>query len=160
MSLISTSRRRRGRSQAGLPIEPNLTPLLDIVLQLIVFLLMLVQLGSQMDQAAHTVKLPVAPATLPTGLLGSDLLTVGLDPSGRLLVPDSVEPLDPAQANAWWAAQANQKHNGSQRRNTSTEVILRADAAARYGTIRRALATAQNHGFRWFSLVVTRGNTP
>jgi biopolymer transport protein ExbD len=37
-----------------------------------------------------------------------------------------------------------------------TVVILRADRAASYGSVRRALAEAQDKGFAHFSLVVLR----
>jgi len=154
------SRGRRGRLPGTL-IEPNFTPLLDVVLQLIVFLLMLVQLGSRLEDAGHAaVRLPVAPARLPRGMQGSDRLNVGLNAQGRLLVPDQPEPLDSQQASDWWAAQAAARRPESGSNSITTEVIVRADARARHGAVRRALATAQSHGFRWFSLVVARGQTP
>ena len=40
-----------------------------------------------------------------------------------------------------------------------TVVILRADRAASYGAVRRALAVAQDKGFAHFSLVVLRSRT-
>ena len=41
-----------------------------------------------------------------------------------------------------------------------TVVILRADRAASYGAVRRALAAAQDKGFAHFSLVVLRSRAP
>ena len=140
------------------PLEPNLTPLLDVVLQLIVFLLMLVHFGTRIEGARRDVRLPVAPTALPTGELGTDLLQVGLDASGRLLVADRPQPLEPLETDAWWAEQARQRHPAAGRDKLGTEVVVRADQGARYGAVRRTLATAQTHGFRWFSLVVQRGS--
>jgi biopolymer transport protein ExbD len=138
-------------------LEPNLTPLLDVVLQLIVFLLMLIQFGTRIEGARRDVRLPVAPAALPTGALGSDLLFVGLDAAGRLLVADHPQPLEPIETDAWWAEQARQRHQVVAQDKLGTEVVVRADRGARYGAVRRTLATAQTHGFRWFSVVVQRG---
>jgi biopolymer transport protein ExbD len=139
------------------PLDPNLTPLLDVVLQLIVFLLMLIHFGSRLEGVRRDIRLPVAPAALPTGELGSDLLFVGLDAEGRLLVADRPEPLEPPETDAWWAEQARQRHQAATLDKLGTEVVVRADRGARYGAVRRTLATAQTHGFHWFSVVVQRG---
>jgi biopolymer transport protein ExbD len=138
-------------------LEPNLTPLLDVVLQLIVFLLMLIHFGTRIEGSRLDLRLPVAPAALPTSGLGRDLLFVGLDAAGRLLVSDRPQPLEPAETGAWWAEQADQRRIANEREKLGTEVIVRADRGARYSSVRQTLATAQTHGFRWFSLVIERG---
>ena len=162
MALTRTSRRRARSS--SLLLEPNFTPLLDVVLQLIVFLLMLVQFGSQIEQMPqHHPALPITPTRLPAGALGKDVLTVGLDHNGRLLIPDQPDGLGPNEAERWWADQATLRNNKSDpvaAEGLATEVILRADANARYASVRQALALAEAHGFRLFSLVVLRGTPP
>ena len=150
------SRANRRNRPSG-PLEPNLTPLLDVVLQLIVFLLMLIHFGTRIEGSRRDVRLPAAPAVLPTGELGTDLLLVGLDGQGRLLVADRIEPLEPAETDAWWADQARKHKTSATGDKLGTEVVVRADRTARYGAIRRTLAKAQEHGFRWFSLVVKQG---
>ncbi len=59
---------RRRRKAEGV-LNPNLTPLLDVVLQLITFFMMLVHFGASLEGSTEGVRLPVAPAALP----GSDL---------------------------------------------------------------------------------------
>ena len=66
--------------------NPNLTPLLDVVLQLITFFMMLIHFGSRLEGATKAVRLPSAPAALPGADLALDRLVVAVDAQGRLLV--------------------------------------------------------------------------
>jgi biopolymer transport protein ExbD len=160
-------------------LSPNLTPLLDMVLQLITFFMMLIHFGSRLEGADRAVRLPVAPAALPGSDLTVDRLAVGLDARGGLLVDDDVL-VGPAAA-AWWKNQAAVRRSGMElvepdRRagaglgmrfepsapaaELPTVVIVRADREASYGNVRRTLAEAQTQGFANFSLVVLRRKQP
>jgi len=153
---------RRKRSASSALANPNLTPLLDIVLQLITFFMMLVHFGTRLEGATKLVRLPLAPAALPGSDLTFDRLPVVLDAQGRLLVGG--QSLDEAAATAWWARQAKSRRSGLEAlgepaaaaEDLPTIVIVRADRAASYGVVRRTLATAQEQGFAHFSLVVLR----
>jgi biopolymer transport protein ExbD len=155
------SHRRRPASSSVL--NPNLTPLLDVVLQLITFFMMLVHFGTKLEGATKAVRLPVAPAALPGSDLTFDRLGVAMDAQGRLLVEGRA--LDEEAAAAWWADQAKTRRAGLEtlgepaaaRDDLPTVVILRADKAASYGAVRRTLAEAQDKGFAHFSLVVLTG---
>lgn len=152
----SGSHRRR---RAG-AMEPNLTPLLDVVLQLITFFMMLIHFGSQVEGAARGVRLPIAPAALPTGTLALERLVLAIDPEGNLLTPDG-QARDPAAAEPWWREQAERRRPpGASDAELPTVVLIRADRDTPYGAVRRALATAQAHGFVHFSLVVEREVAP
>ena len=154
--------RRRGRDSAAMTL--NLTPLLDVVLQLITFFMMLIHFGSKLEGATRLVRLPVAPAALPGADLALDRLTVALDSRGRLLVGggaagEDQKSVDDASADAWWAEQAAARRAGRETLGgpageLTTVVIVRADRAASYGAVRRTLAAAQARGFARFSLVV------
>jgi len=147
-------------------ISPNLTPLLDVVLQLITFFMMLVHFGSRLEGSNRAVRLPVAPAALPGSDLTIDRLPVTLDQRGGLWYGGRV--LSGAAASAWWAEQARIRRAGlellapgpSAGNELPTVVILRADRDASYGTVRRTLAEAQEQGFAQFSLVVLRREQP
>jgi biopolymer transport protein ExbD len=143
-------------------LNPNLTPLLDVVLQLITFFMMLVHFGTRLEGATKAVRLPVAPAALPGSDLTFDRLAVVLDAQGRLQAGD--QWLGEEAAAAWWAQQAKARKAGLETLKDPaaaadelpTVVIVRADRAASYGAVRRTLATAQEQGFAHFSLVVLR----
>jgi biopolymer transport protein ExbD len=167
--------RRPARGSSHL-VSPNLTPLLDVVLQLITFFMMLVHFGSRLEGADRAVRLPVAPAALPGSDLTFDRMAVALDARGGLRVGRQV--LEGSEATAWWAAQAKARRAGLELLETGgsgaipssapgsglairtdelpTVVILRADRDATYSTVRRTLAEAQEQGFAQFSLVVLR----
>jgi biopolymer transport protein ExbD len=156
---------RRRRKAEGV-LNPNLTPLLDVVLQLITFFMMLIHFGAQLEGSTERVRLPLAPAALPGSDLTMDRLGVAMDAQGRLLVAGEV--LDEGAASTWWAAQAKARRAGLETLGEPaagddllpTVVILRADRAASYGAVRRTLAEAQDKGFAHFSLVVLRRSTP
>jgi biopolymer transport protein ExbD len=159
-------------------LSPNLTPLLDMVLQLITFFMMLIHFGSRLEGANRAVRLPVAPAALPGSDLTVDRLAAALDARGGLLVEDRI--LRGPEAAAWWKDQAAIRRSGlelvepdSRTRladtglepsaavaELPTVVILRADREASYGHVRRTLAEAQEQGFANFSLVVLRRKQP
>jgi biopolymer transport protein ExbD len=152
---------RRARATSTNAANPNLTPLLDIVLQLITFFMMLVHFGSRLEGSTRQVRLPLAPAALPGSDLTFDRLVAVLDAKGRLRVGG--QPLDDAAASDWWAQQAKLRRSGLETLGKAgaadelpTIVILRADRAASYGAVRRALEVAQEKGFAHFSLVVLR----
>jgi biopolymer transport protein ExbD len=148
------------RTRSGGHMEPNLTPLLDVVLQLITFFMMLIHFGTQVEGAARAVRLPVASAALPGSDIALERLVVAIDADGRLL-DDEGQPLDPEAAIAWWTARAEERREhqralGGPAGELPTVVVVRADRDATYGDVRRALAEAQRHGFARFTLVVVR----
>lgn len=158
----------RSSSSQSTVLTPNLTPMLDMVLQLITFFMMLVHFGSRLEGANRGVRLPVAPAALPGASLTVDQLSAGLDARGNLLVGE--ETLDPQAAAAWWKRQADSRRAGlelleepgapvpafGESADLPTVVVLRADRAATYGVVRQTLAEAQSRGFAHFSLVVLK----
>jgi biopolymer transport protein ExbD len=153
---------RRSSTATSSILTPNLMPLLDVVLQLITFFMMLVHFGTRLEGATKAVRLPVAPAALPGSDLTFDRLGVAMDAQGRLVVGGRA--LGDDAASAWWADQAKTRRAGLEtigaraaaNDDLPTVVILRADRAAAYGSVRRALAEAQDKGFAHFSLVVLR----
>ncbi|MDB5350901.1 MAG: biopolymer transport protein [Planctomycetota bacterium] len=155
--------RRRVRGSAPDNFELNLTPLLDVVLQLITFFMMLVHFGTRIEGETRAVRLPVTAAALPAGDLGLDRLVVAVDREGRLLAEDQTRTGQAAAS--WWTDQAKLRREG--RRilggpgdELPTVVVIRADRDAAYGSVRKTLAQAQATGFAHFSLVVLREERP
>jgi len=151
------SYKRRNSSDNQLSI--NLTPLLDVVLQLITFFMMLIHFGTKLEGASKVVRLPIAPAALPGSDLGMDRLVVSVDRAGMLLVEE--RPLEREEGRRWWADQAKRRFEGQEvlggvDEDLPTHVIIRADKDATYGSVRRVLSDAQERGFANFSLVVHR----
>ncbi len=154
----------RDRSRASGTFAMNLTPLLDVVLQLITFFMMLIHFGTKLEGASATIRLPTAPAALPGADLGLDRLVVGVDAHGRLIADEGV--LDPNAGPGWWAEQARKRRAGLAAigdrfaAELPTLVVVRADKAASFAAVRGLLVGAQDAGFARFTLVVLRGGTP
>ena len=150
----------RRRNASNEPLSPNLTPLLDVVLQLITFFMVLIHFGTRIEGATRAVKLPVTPAALPGGDLAIDRLTIVIDEQGDLVVGEHA--YEGPTAEKWWEERAAERRggletlNGASADDLPTVVVVRADKRASYGAVRRALATAQGRGFAHFSLVVLR----
>ena len=153
----------RDRSRAEGTFTLNLTPLLDVVLQLITFFMILINFGSKIEGASASIKLPTAPAALPGADLGLDRLVVSVDPKGRLIADGGIR--DEGPNAAWWSEEARKRQAGlaalgSGAEELPTLVVVRADKAASFGAVRGLLATAQEAGFARFTLVVIRGANP
>jgi biopolymer transport protein ExbD len=156
--------RRRGRGGSDVVLAPNLTPLLDVVLQLITFFMMLIHFGNKLEGESTSIRLPTAPAALPGGDLGLDRLVVSVDASGKLVADGG--SYDEASAAPWWAEKAKARRAGRATLGAGgdeelpTLVVVRADKEASYGAVRRLLVAAQEQGFAHFTLVVLRGANP
>ncbi len=142
--------------------DPNLTPLLDVVLQLIMFFMMLVHFGTRIEGATQSVRAG-APAALPRSDLALERLVVSIDEQGRLIVDD--EAFEGASAARWWTDQARQRRQDQQAlggpgEELPTVVVIRADRRATYGAVRKTMAMVQTLGFARFTLVVIREVLP
>jgi biopolymer transport protein ExbD len=156
---------RRIRRSQPRRVEPNLTPLLDMVLQLITFFMILVHFGSQIEGATPSIQLPVTASALPRADLSLDRLVIGIDSQGRLLKSDSDQTIEDADRSAWWSAEANRRREGLKLLGRPTDelptvLVLRADRRVPYRVVRQTLAEAQRHGFARFNLVVLRNQNP
>ena len=152
---------RRTRQSSSNVLNPNLTALLDVVLQLITFFMMLVHFGTRLEGATKAVRLPLAPAALPGTELTFDRLAVAMNAQGQLLVKG--QSLDDEAAERILA--------GGQGPSGGLETL---GEGARLWTncrpwlsfaliephltaaVRRLSPAAQDKGFAHFSLVVLR----
>lgn len=144
-------------------MDPNLTPLLDVVLQLITFFMMLVHFGSQIEGSEASIRLPIAPAALPSGDLTLDRLVVVINADGDLVVGDRAR--SGIAALTWWSDQVAMRRRELKLASAPgnvlpTQVVIRGDRDVPFGAIRQTLQTAQTAGFVHFSLIVEREGRP
>jgi biopolymer transport protein ExbD len=155
----------RPRRRSSAVTDPNLIPLLDVVLQLIAFFMMLVHIGTRIEGETALIQLPEAPAALPTSDAGLDRLAVAIDREGRMLVDKTG-----TDRASWWRDQAKKRREGMallapagptpETIEVPTLVVVRADRAARFGDVHTILEEARQAGFARFSLVVLREEGP
>ncbi len=166
--------RQAGLSQAGvgggdlmaasmtseLKAEPNLTPLLDVVFQLITFFMLVINFSS--ENYDQRVRLPVAESARPIDdeqRVSEDRLVLNVDSEGHLLIGGEVQPLHKAIQTIKHQAdlvRLNLKAAGAQSSTPTaslpTTIIFRADRDATFGSLISLIKACQSNGFRKFAL--------
>ena len=131
--------------------EPNLTPILDMVFQLITFFMLVINFKAQ-SMDLH-LKLPILGSARPakTGVGDTDVITLNIDPKGKLTVAGEEREISTFIKTE--AAHTRSKHNIAQEGDTlPTTVVLRADQATPFRTLNSVIKTCQTAGFRKFLL--------
>jgi biopolymer transport protein ExbD len=167
--------------------EPNLTPLLDVVLQLLMFFMMCVNFVS--EQVNEDIRLPQSQAVKPMDKADTDVLFINLKPfdlkefQDRLpadvlarvqekfrdgdecvLIPGK-EPMRRSDLNIWLKQQyadakqiAESAAGGS--KDVNTAIVIRAHKDADYGQVFEILQMCKNVGYRRLKLRALTKNTP
>ena len=139
--------------------EPNLTPLLDVVFQLITFFMLVINFTAEnYDQRVH---LPVAGSARPvedTQRVSEDRFVLNVDRDGHLLVGGQAQVLNEAIQTIKHQAdlvKLNLKASGLKYEPGSglpTTIIFRADKDATFSSVMNLINACQTAGFRKFAL--------
>jgi biopolymer transport protein ExbD len=134
--------------------EPNLTPMLDMVFQLVTFFMLVINFKSaQLDMS---LKLPVVGSARPVDTRGQeDLLVLNIDRDGHLLIyntPKDIESYIAGEAQSSLLAARRQDPKLQAGDDLPTTVVIRADRATPFHLLNRVIKVCQEHGFRSFSL--------
>jgi biopolymer transport protein ExbD len=148
--------------------EPNLTPLLDMVLQLLMFFMICVNFVN--EQVKEDVKLPVSASARPMDKAQTDVLFLNLKPfhykewqdrvrdadllaklqdkfreGDPLVFVSGKEPMKPIELDFW----LKQKHEDllKESKEVKTAVIIRADEDTDYTQVFRVLQMCKVRGF-------------
>jgi biopolymer transport protein ExbD len=137
--------------------EPNLTPLLDVVFQLITFFMLCINFTQ--DNYDQRIRLPVAGSARPVeGKVDEDRLVLNIDRDGHLLF--NGQSLDTEAAIREINVQAqlirlNAKVAGvkiDENSGLPTTIVIRADKETPFSLWHRLLTACQEKGFRKFAL--------
>jgi|SRR3954467_3617950 len=140
-------------SGEGSKAEPNLTPLLDIVLQLLMFFMMCVNFVS--DQVNEGIKLPVAQSALPMSKKETDILFLNLNSKGELEVLGEDHPLKVTEWKSFLKRQyddADRLAREKGQKNVQTVVVIRADKENDYKQVYSLLNMCKAAGYRKYQL--------
>lgn len=152
--------------QAGDAVDVNLTPLLDLVLQLIMFFMITINFV-QAEQFASGVKLPVAQMAVPLDNKAKYRIFLNLaidkkhDKAQLVGNLDSLTLDTPGKLHAYLLStkedlERKAKANGEA--SMEAVVVIRADKECRYGEVWDVVEQCQNAGFmRWQLRVMTGG---
>jgi biopolymer transport protein ExbD len=145
--------------------EPNLTPLLDVVFQLITFFMLVINFSA--DNYDQRIRLPVADSARPVEeerRVSEDRLVLNVDAEGHLLIGGEVQPLHKAVQTIRHQAdlvKLNLKAAGIKLDATGglpTNIVLRADKDATFSSLMGLINACQTNGFRKFSLKAMTGS--
>ncbi len=137
----------------GNTAEPDLTPMLDMVFQLITFFMLVINFKSAaMDLS---LKLPVVGSARPVETQGvEDFLVLNVNKQGQLVIYNIVTDLEPYLARE--ARVSRMKLPVDKRDDPNAElptsVVIRADKAVSFKDLNRVFTECQKRGFRKFSL--------
>jgi biopolymer transport protein ExbD len=138
-------------SHQKLNAEPNLTPILDMVFQLVTFFMLVINFkAASLDMS---LQLPVIGSALPVESGERDVLVLNIARDGKLRMYGEVQDVETciakeartAQQNAAATAAKSPGENG-----LPTTIIVRADRATPYHYIHQVIRACQAHGFRSF----------
>jgi biopolymer transport protein ExbD len=144
--------------------EPNLTPLLDVVFQLITFFMLVINFST--ENYDQRVRLPVAESARPVEdaqQIAEDRLVLNIDQDGHLLINGEVQPLHRAIQTIKHQAdlvKLNLKVGGVKldaNGGLPTTIVLRADKETSFASLNNLIKACQNNGFRKFALKAMTG---
>jgi biopolymer transport protein ExbD len=133
--------------------QPNLTPLLDMVFQLITFFMLVINFKeASVDQS---LQLPVLGSARPVESKGEDLLVLNIDAEGRLKVYGASQ-----EVRSYIAAEARQEQARMKAKNKAykpgdelaTTVVIRADKATPFKLLNDVIKVCQKQNYRKFAL--------
>lgn len=130
--------------------EPNLVPLLDVVLQLIMFFIMCVNFVGQ--QVNEEIVLPYAQSARPMDKGDVDVLFLNLNDQGRMIVLGKEEPLSLLATKYFLRQQYEAAKNASPDGTVKTVVVIRAHRDADYSQVYQVLQMCKQEGFHRMSL--------
>jgi len=141
--------------QSSNQAEPNLTPILDMVFQLITFFMLVINFKSAaMDL---DLKLPVVGSAQPVDNKGKeDLLVLNINSQGQLRVYGNVIDDVPgyianeAQASRLAARKIHPDIKAGD--DLPSTVVIRADKQTPFSMLNSVIAACQSNGFRHFAL--------
>lgn len=134
----------------GSKAEPNLTPLLDVVLQLLMFFMMCVNFVS--EQVNESIALPVAQSARPMDKGEVSVLFLNIDRKGNLVVPGHDSLNSTAEINYYLRQQYADTERAEKLRGgtgeVKTSIVIRADQNANYKQVFDLMHMCKQIGYR------------
>lgn len=140
--------------------EPNLTPVLDMVFQLVTFFMLVINFkGASLDLS---LKLPVLGSARPVdSRSGKDPIILNIDSTGTVKIFGSVVDLDQHLTREAKILKQLQAAGGAATDTLDTPVVIRADRITPFRLLNEVITTCQKHGFRQYQLsAMTRAEEP
>ncbi len=142
-----------GAMQSAASAEPNLTPMLDMVFQLITFFMLVTNFkAASLDLS---LQLPVVGSARSVDTSGVDLLILNIDKNGTLNiygVPRDIPTYIKAEAKASFESAKRENSKFDKKDDLPTTVVVRADKQTPFSLLNVLIKSCQENGFRKFAL--------
>jgi biopolymer transport protein ExbD len=156
--------------------EPNLTPLLDLVLQLVMFFM--INANFVMEQVSKDVELPSASMARPQeskeresgpvflNIVPTEKVPKAAESSGdetgkpavtSMVLVTGQNPMKPAQLQTYLKTRMADAQRTAGKKDVDTVVIIRADKNVRYKDVFQVLSVCKSVGFKNVQLRALRG---
>ncbi|WP_435006798.1 ExbD/TolR family protein [Tundrisphaera lichenicola] len=144
--------------------EPNLTPLLDVVFQLITFFMLVINFSQ--DNFDSRIRLPIAGSARPqddAGKLAEERLVLNVDGQGNLLFNGQTLTADEATQKIKLEAQIARSNIKALRGKVEVgaalpaRVVIRADRDTPFSALFGLISTCQSNGYQKFDLKAMNG---
>lgn len=138
-----------GHSMEG--AEPNLTPMLDMVFQLVTFFMLVINFkGASMDMS---LKLPVLGSARPLEYRGRlEPMMLNINTKGKVQAFGQTIEIEPFIANEARLLKLQLEVQGDKGKEFPVPVIIRADKNVKFKQLNHIIETCQKSGYRQFSL--------
>ena len=130
-------------------VEPDLTAMLDLVMQLLMYFIMCANFIDQENTAE--VLLPVAQMAKPISRDDADVLFVNVDQDGKVLILGE-PPKDLDATRLWLDNRALEAKTKSGDNSIRTAIVVRAHRDASYDSVYRLMQACKDKGFKRFKL--------
>jgi len=146
-------------SSGGDAVDPNLIPLLDLVLQLVMFFIMVANFAAQ--QVTSDVMLPISASARPPDPGELDVIYLNLNNEGKLMVSgrEALNTLSEVKyylMSEYTTAKRSAEARGE--KDVKTVVIIRADKNADFKPVFEVLRECKSAGFKKWQLRATVKN--
>jgi biopolymer transport protein ExbD len=133
--------------------KPNLTPILDVVFQLVTFFMLVANFKAAAIDT--TLKLPVVGSARPVEIQGERHIVLNIDKEGELRVYGRSMPIKEYINNEMMVLALEQRRinpDFAEGDELPVTVVIRADRATPFPLLNRVIRTCQAKGFRKFAL--------
>jgi biopolymer transport protein ExbD len=126
--------------------EPDMTPMIDVIFQLIIFFLL--TLNFSMDQQSELIKLPLSELSKPEEAPTALPITLQLTQNGTVLIGGDEVTIPNLRPHLTREREALGKQRGPQ----DATVVIRADQEGHFGLVQELIKACQDSGFERFAL--------
>jgi len=134
--------------------EPDLTAMLDVVMQLLMYFIVTVNFIDQ--EKNPSLQLPIAQVAKPVSA-DKDYLALSINQDGKLIMLGE-SPMDMDSARIWVDNQAVNLKDKSPDHNIHTSIKIRAHKDVDYDQVYQFMQMCKDKGFRQFTMQVMIGH--